>query len=191
MKNLKNRAMILALLMCVFCVSNKGFAQFESAGLCRVVNSGNVVTVWAQSDSSGNQSVVGATGTTSTNPSTWTETVLSTSISSNENTNPTLFTNAAGDALVLWQWTDSSAIYYVAASILPYGAASWSTSTLTTSSEAAGFMDHTGSIDEQGNIMAMWTSASPDFSTTHVRGATAVITSGVASSWSSPFNVSQ
>lgn len=187
--NIKNsRFMFFAALSIFFSIFMKVAAIDAGLGVCKVI-SGDVVAAWQAVDISGNQLVVGATGSVSSNPNTWNLTTLSTVTGSSLNSQPILFSNANGDVLVVWQYFDTNGNYQIAASMLPVGTTTWNSAVVSDiNTDAAGFFDQTASIDESGNILLLWTSFDSTFSHMLVRGATATI--GSSTTWSSPFTVS-
>ena len=158
-----------------------------AAGQCKVHSNGTIIAAWQSIDSMGQTSVTGAIGSVSTDPSTWTTTILSTNMSTVQNSQPLLSSNANGDVVVTWQYPDSESNFFVAAAMLPSGTTTWNTATISTSGEDAGFNDQVASIDEDGNVLAMWTIYDPNTDTIHVRGATAVM--GTSTTWDSPVTI--
>ena len=180
MKNYKITSLFLCLmiLFCDYAMADAG------SGQCKVTGDGQVVAAWLHSDSDGNTTVIGATGSISDDPSLWSTTTLSTGLSSVENSSPFIFSNANGDVVVLWQYPDSNSNYFVAAAMLPVGTTTWNIATISSDSEDAGFFDQMASIDESGNILATWSVYDVNADQFSLRGATAVM--GADTTWNSP-----
>ena len=159
-----------------------------AAGQCKVHSNGTIVAAWQAIDSMGQTSVIGAIGSVSTNPSSWTTTTLSTNMSTVQNSQPTIISNANGDVVVLWQYPDSESNFFVAAAMLPSGTTTWNTATISSTTTNANFNDQTASIDEDGNVLAMWTIYNNNTGAISLRGATAVM--GTSTTWDSPFTIS-
>lgn len=185
LSKLQTYAYICFLAVCVVC----GPMQAWAAGSC-VTNmvAGNIVAAWQAADSNGNTIVEGAIGTISTDPSTWMITTLSSSISQVGNGAPVLFSNSNGDVVVLWEYADTNSDNWLAASMLPFGATTWNTATISTSTEQAQFLDQRASLDNDGNVFITYTSYNSNF-VPQIRGVTAAM--GTDTSYSAPFNVSQ
>jgi hypothetical protein len=157
-----------------------------AVGKCFIYNNGAVIAVWQEMEASQNSTIVGAIGTTSTLPSSWTQTTISSGISESANMKPLLFSNANGDVVVLWQFIDTNGNSCIAASLLPSGTSTWISSPISTSDCNSILFDYTASIDIHGNIMAIWTSTS-DGMHTQAYGATAIM--GTSPTWSTPFQI--
>lgn len=157
-------------------------------GQCMVYSNGTVITTWQAIDTSLNTTIIGAIGSTSTSPSTWTQTILSSGISDTGNTNVRLFSSANDDVVILWQYPDVNGNYFVAASLLPAGKTTWTSTTLSTSDFTVILSDQMASIDANGNILATWTARDNSSNAVQLFGATAVM--GVGSTWSSQFQIS-
>lgn len=160
-----------------------------SNGKVKVYTNGNVVAAWISIDASGNATVVGGIGTVSTAPADWTLTTLSSGISDMGNSVPVLISTTAGDVVVLWQYPDSNGNFHVAASMLPNGTTAWNTAIISDTSLNAGLFDQTASIDDDGNILAIWTEYDPSTGTATLRGNTAVM--GATSTWNGPMTIAQ
>lgn len=164
--------------------------QAEAAfGKIHVHSSGTVVAAWQALDEMSNQVIMGAIGSTSTDPSTWTKTMLSSGISEGSNTAPMLFDSPNGDVIVMWQYPDENNNYFLAGAMLPVGTTTWNVATISTSDvDAAGFDDEVCGIDSSGNMLAAWTTYDGSTNTSKMLGATA--TMGASTTWSTPFEIS-
>lgn len=172
------------LFMMIFCV--KALAN-STGGEIKVV-AGNVIAAWLSQDNLGNSIIKGATGTVSSAPNTWTVSDLSTGFVASQISNPILFSNSIGDVVVLWQYSDMTGNFYIAGSILPFGAGTWNSATISESTENTGFFDQIASIDEIGNVMVTWSSYNSTLDEVAVRCSFSTI--GTNSTWSTPVTIS-
>lgn len=165
---------------CAFLIAmacNQAWAVDFSSAQTKVTG-GNAVSIWVSTDAvSGLPIVRGAKGPVG-DPSSWSTTTISFNEGSVQYTTPVLISNANGDVMGMWQWPNvDTGLYTVEGAVLPAGASSWTTATL--SGGDAGYFDQTGSIDESGNILAFWSAWNPDLGQVEVHGCTGAIVSGV------------
>jgi hypothetical protein len=168
------------------CVLSCGLHAQSVNSQAYVHSSGTVIATWNGLDSNGNTNVIGAIGSTSTDPSTWTTTELSAGIEVNGCTPPLLFNSPNGDVAVFYYFITSDWTYQPAMAMLPSGTTTWNLNTVLVtglgSDTGLGENDQNMSIDSSGNMLATWTTNSGK-----VLGATA--TMGASSTWSAPFTV--
>lgn len=150
---------------------------------------GNVVAVWTSMDSSSNTIVEAVVGTLASNPNTWTITDISFGLGALQYFNPHLFSNSAGDVVILFNFLDSSSNYGVAAAMLPAGTSTWNIQVITDSNDYSDYQDQKASIDSSGNVLATWTSYNSGISGYEIRGA--ITTIGASTTWGSPFTIAQ
>lgn len=112
---------------------------------------------------------------------------ISYAISSNITNNPpALYSNGIGDTVALWQYVDNNtSISYTAAAMLPHGASSWNTATISTNSENANYGDQDMALNDDGSLIAMWTSTYSGES--QIRVSTS--TMGASTTWSTPISI--
>lgn len=167
----------------IFLISAQAHATMDLAatGKCVVYSSttsGNVVVAWLALDDNGNAHIQAAVGSVFTQPSTWTVTTISDSLSPLLNNPPKIFANQTGDVVVTWHYFDGESQFCLAASVLRHTIGvpgSWSTSMISDLTEDTGFFDESVYLDENGHILAIWTSTNMESGSVQLRGATATV----------------
>lgn len=158
----------------------------SSNPLCRMDPTGNVVAVWNALDENSNPILQASTlpfGET-----TWTTPVnisyaLGTNITNNP---PSIYSNGNGDIVVLWQYVDNTdSQFFTAATMLPAGESTWNTATVSTSGENANYGDHRLALNDNGNLVLLWTSTISGNSV--IRVSTSTI--GTSTTWSTPVSI--
>jgi len=189
MKNQRriNQISTLFFLVCtIFC--GEIFAANSILGRVKV-NDGTVITAWQGADTSTSFATIeGVIGSTSTDPTTWTRTTLS-SATQYVLTGPSLVTNANGDAVVAFEYYDTvSSASLIAAAMLPAGTTTWSVTTLSNGDTYANIGDQTGSIDESGNVVVIWSAYNTSTNESQVMCSTSSISA--TPTWSGPTKLS-
>lgn len=157
---------------------------------CKIIDSiGNAVAVWNTVDSNGHtivKSAIKASGI-------WSNYHVNSYDISNTiavNSSPILYSNSLGDVVMLWKYFDSSTSrFLLAASMLPHGSTHWNTQTISSSHEELAHQDPKLDLNDQGEILVVWTSSSLlEPSITRLWTTSAMM--GLSTKWSVPEAIS-
>lgn len=165
------------LILGVACCS-EAWAAKANPGQCICLN-GTAARVWLSKDAEGKPQVQGSFGFISDMPNAWTSQTISGNAETTQYTKPFLFSSVNGDVAAVWQYLDTNGIFFVEAAILPAGASSWITHTLSPSGQTAGCCDQTAFIDADGNILITWSSCILKTNQKIVLAVTGTIISGI------------
>ena len=152
----------------------EAFADYASTPQVKIFG-GNVVTVWQDFNyTTSVPAILVASGTASTNPSTWTTTSL-TDPSISSISPPKVFSNVGGDILIIWEEADSSYNYSLQAAVLPVGTTTFNVQTISLSTEQAFFNDATASVEADGVVYVVYTSQDNVTGNVTLKGVTTTI----------------
>ncbi|MBS0656387.1 MAG: hypothetical protein JSR46_11470 [Verrucomicrobia bacterium] len=184
----RSLALILSCLV-LLTYSTKIFA-YSNAGSCKIYD-GTVFVTWYTIDENGAAHIWASTGPVS-DPSSWTAQEISIGGVGSPNVSiPNLHLNInSGNVFADWEyWDNDLSIMRNAVATYPFGASSWSTQVISdVTTEASGFFDNQGDVDEDGNFIVTWSALDNETSNLVVRCATAV-TDGSTAVWSPSFIV--
>ncbi len=182
MKHFFKLTKLLAILLCILTHLYVSASNLGGS----IVTPTQVVSVHLIPDTNFVQQVVATVGNIGSNPSTWTTTTLSTSLSSIENFIPQIIVNSQGNVLVVWGYLDSSSVGQIAASILLAGNITWSTSVISANITERSLDDFSVFLDDANNALIQWTAGDTSTNYTTVLAVSSVITTNT---WSDPFEI--
>jgi hypothetical protein len=106
-----------------------------------------------------NEIIQVAIGVPVTDPTTWDVSTISAEVSEGYNTSPKVFSNAAGDVVLLWSYMDLTYGYpqVVAASLLSTST-TWNINVISDISQYAGQYDYVAHIDDATDVVVAWSS---------------------------------
>lgn len=151
----------------------------------KVYGTGSAIAAWLTTDSNGITSIMGRTGSVSSDPSTWITTNLTSSLSYLAiSQTPQLFSNTRGDVVVIWEYLNLNSNFMVAAAMLPSQSSNWNVQVISNVSTNSQNMDSLVSISENGDVIAIWTAIDFNSGETVVLYSTTTISSSPL--WTSP-----
>lgn len=165
------------------CAANAAFAQVR-------IFDGTVIGTFSGTDTV-NQvpTAEGIIGNIANDPTTWITTRLSTT-TDYVISGPAIASNSLGDVIVIYEYFDTvNNLSQVAVAMLPTGTTTWIINTVSDGNSFANNSDHTGSIDDLGNVVVTWSAFNPNTSQQQVLCATSVISPTPA--WAGPTTISQ
>lgn len=181
MKNIKSSIKVM-LSLSLLCVSHASFGVG-----CRISQTGAaplIVAAGDMTDSQGNQIIQAKIGTLDVDPSLWQLTTLSASLSASFNQGTRVYKNNNGDVVVLWSYIDQYYNNQVAAALLVDDGPTWHVANISQSLGSA-YTDYEAHVDENGDIMAVWTAYDTISGNNVVVGATVQVATSTV--WSNPF----
>lgn len=157
-KILKNLRVSSLCFLLSFAIFEHGYANNAGAPQSFVYGTGSIVGAWVEVDTNYFTAVIGKTGSVSTDPSTWVSTDLSSGLPNilQTTTNPALFSNAKGDAVVLFEYLDTNFQYWLVAATILSGTTNWIVQIISDINTSASGQDGSISFDENGNALALW-----------------------------------